>query len=114
MVGKLLAQAGIIVVETLAVASANYATNTCIDMYAHPDLKECKTDEEKAEKIQKFEKTMSIIKPVACVLEAGLIAAGGCLALGAVDRSGKASDVQESSEEKSNESAALIGCNYLI
>jgi len=114
MVGKLLAQAGIIVVETLAVTAANYATNTCIDMYAHPDLKDCKTDEEKAEKIQKFEKTMNIIKPVACVLEAGLIGAGAGLAIEAVDRSGKASAVKESSEEKSNESAALIGCNYLI
>lgn len=117
MVGKLLAQAGIIIGETLLVTAANYATNTCIDMYAHPDLKDCKTDEEKQEKIVKFEKTMNIVKPVACVLEAGVIGAGAGFAIEAVDKSGKvaAATTNDSSEEKtSNESAALIGCNYLI
>lgn len=113
---KIIAEAGVILVETLAVTAANYVTNTCIDMYAHPDLKDCKTDEEKAEKIQKFEKTMSIVKPVACVLEAGIIGAGAGLAVEAIDRSGKVSTSTESSDESktSNEAAALIGCNYYI
>ena len=114
---KMIAEAGIILGETLLVTAANYVTNTCIDMYAHPDLKDCNSDEEKQAKIQKFKKTMNIVKPVACVLEAGLIGAGAGFAIEAVDRSGKvaAATTNDSSEEKtSNESTALIGCNYLI
>lgn len=102
-IAKVAAEAGIILVETMAVTAANYATNTAIDIYAHPDLKNCKTDEEKQAKIQKFEKTMKVLKPVACVLEAGLIGAGAGIACDAIDNVGR-----------KKETAALIGNNYYI
>lgn len=111
--GKIIAQVAIVTGETLAVAAANYVTNTCIDMYAHPDLKNCKTEEEKAEKIKKFEKTISIIKPVVNVIEAGLIGAGCGIAIECIDKKSAATKKNDQ-EEKAQESSALIGTNYLI
>lgn len=102
-IAKIAAETGIILVETMAVTAANYATNTAIDIYAHPDLKNCKTDEEKQAKIQKFEKTMKVLKPVACVLEAALIGAGAGIACDTIDNVGR-----------KKETTALIGNNYYI
>lgn len=116
-IGRIAAEAGIIVVETMLVTAANYVTNTCLDMYAHPDVRNCKTDEEKAEKIKNFEKTMGVVKPVLNVVEAGIIGAGAGIAIEAIDHRGAAaataSENKESSEEQTTTSS-LIGCNYLI
>ena len=113
IIGKLLAKGAIILVETMAVTAANYATATAIDIYAHPDLKDCATDEEKQAKIQKFEKTMSVVKPAACVIEAGLFAAGASLACDAIDRSSNTATAAKE-ESNTNEASGLIGCNYYM
>lgn len=114
-IGRIIAQVAILTGETVAVAAANYATNTAIDFYAHPDLKDCKTEEEKAEKVEKFNKTMSVVKPIVNVIEAGLIGAGCGIAIEAID---KAVVVVDTDDVDDAEEAAfrsnLIGCNYLI
>lgn len=115
MLGKVLANAGIVVGEAFLTAAANYATNTAFDVYAHPDLKDCNTDEEKQQKIQKFQKTMNIVKPIVNVIEAGIIGAGACIACDAINNAGKAAVVnEESGENQTAENAALIGVSYLI
>lgn len=116
-IGKVLGMVAVTAAESMVVAAANYATNTAIDFYAHPDLKDCKTEEEKAAKIEKFNKTMSIVKPVICVVEAGLIGAASGIALEAISKSktvAAETSEESSAEEQHQEVAALIGCNYLI
>lgn len=112
MLGKVLANAGIVVGEAILTAAANYATSTVIDMYAHPDLKDCKTDEERQQKIQKFQKTMNVVKPIVNVIEAGIIGAGACIACDAINNVGAVTS--EESGEYNTENAALIGASYLI
>ena len=118
MIGKIAAQAGVTVVETMLVTAANYATNTAIDMYEHPDLRKCTTDEEKQVKIEKFQKTMKVVKPVLNVVEAAVIGAGCGIAIEAIGNAGsknqKSSVESKEANEANNEAAALIGCNYLI
>lgn len=111
LLGKVLANAGIVVGEAILTAAANYATSTVIDMYAHPDLKDCKTDEERQQKIQKFQKTMNVVKPIVNVIEAGIIGAGACIACDAINVGAVTS---EESGEYNTENAALIGASYLI
>lgn len=113
-IGRILGQIAILTGETVAVAAANYASNVAIDFYAHPDLKNCKTEEEKAEKVEKFNKTMSVVKPVINVIEAGLIGAGCGIAIEAIDRAAVVTDTDVDEAEEAAFKSNLIGCNYLI
>lgn len=111
--GKILCQAGIITGEVLLTTGVSYATNTVIDMYAHPDLKDCKTDEEKEKKIESFNKTMGVIKPLIGVVEGALISAGCNVAIDAVKNSRNKTAETVDTAEESTEEAALMG-SYLI
>lgn len=109
MFKNILAKCAIVTGETILVTGLNYATNSVVDMYMHPDLKNCNTDQEKADKIKRFDKAKSLIKPIINVVEASLVASATGVALDAIDRKSTTTNA-DTSEEKSS----LIGSNYYL
>lgn len=113
-------------VQGIATITANYATSTLIDMYVSPDLKDCKSEEEKEAKIKSFNTATKVAKISINVLEAAAI---GKISHAVLTKDSKTNS--KNNEESSNSSANsetseradsnefanrgyLVGKNYLV
>ena len=108
MLANLLIKTGIVAAQSVLTSAAVYCTNNAIEMYASPDLRDCKTDEERIEKIEKFEKKKTTISNVIGVVEAGILSAGSAIAMSAIDTASIAKTTADSQNQKDNNESSLV------
>lgn len=103
--------------QAVATVTANYATSAAIDAYCSPDLKDCKSDEDRQKKTEDFNKIKKVAKVGCNVIEAAAIGKVSMMVL----NSNKSSTSSTDSESTSSDDAStamnrgyLVGKNFLV
>lgn len=93
--------------QAVATVTANYATSAAIDAYCSPDLKDCKSDEDRQKKINNFNKIKKVAKVGCNVIETAAIGKVSMMVLNSDSK-------PESSETSSDDSNTVMNRGYLV